>query len=51
MTGADLMIAATALEHGLCRCDRTFAIFIPKGWQVLNPFSQNPRQRSTWPPR
>ena len=36
--GADLLIAATALEHGLAVVTRNVAHFEPTGVQVLNPF-------------
>lgn len=40
---ADLMIAATALEHGLTVVTRNISDFEPTGVHVLNPF--NPRSR------
>jgi len=46
--GADLMIAATALEHGLQVVTRNVRHFIPTGVQVLNPFS--PESPPTVPP-
>ena len=36
--GADLLIAATALEHGLMVVTRNARHFEPSGVQVLNPF-------------
>ena len=41
---ADLLIAATALEHGLTAVTRNLRQFEPTGVPVLNPFnpSQNP---------
>ena len=36
--GADLLIAATALEHGLMVVTRNARHFEPTGVQVLNPF-------------
>jgi predicted nucleic acid-binding protein len=38
--GADLMIAATALENGLTVVTRNVSDFQPTGVAVLNPFSQ-----------
>ena len=38
-TGADLMIAATALEHGLAVATRNTRHFTPMGVSVLDPFS------------
>lgn len=37
--GADLMIAATAMEHGLIVVTRNARHFTPTGVEVLNPFS------------
>jgi predicted nucleic acid-binding protein len=37
---ADLMIAATALEHGLAVVTRNVTDFAPSGVRVLNPFSR-----------
>ena len=37
--GADLMIAATALEHGLTVVTRNARHFMPVGVSVLDPFS------------
>ena len=36
--GADLLIAATALEHGLIVVTRNVRHFEPTGVEVLNPF-------------
>lgn len=44
--GADLMIAATALEHGLTVVTRNVSDFAPAGVPVLNPFSPRPGGRS-----
>ncbi|WP_460018351.1 hypothetical protein [Magnetospira thiophila] len=38
MCGADLMIAATALEHGLAVVTRNVRHFEPTGVPVVNPF-------------
>ena len=37
--GADLLIAATALEHGLSVVTRNVRHFIPTGVTVENPFT------------
>ena len=37
-SGADLLVAATALEHGLVVVTRNVRHFEPAGVQVLNPF-------------
>ena len=39
--GADLLIAATALEHGLTVVTRNVRHFEPTGVDVLNPFISN----------
>ena len=39
-TNADLLIAATALEHGLTVVTRNTRHFEPTGAQVINPFTQ-----------
>ena len=39
--GADLLIAATALEHGLIVVTRNVRHFEPTGVQVLNPFTND----------
>src|SRR3981081_3869182 len=41
---ADLMIAATALEHGLTVVTRTVADFEPSGDAVLDPFTRSHRR-------
>ncbi len=40
--GADLLIAATALEHGLTVATRNVRHFIPTGVAVENPFERGP---------
>jgi predicted nucleic acid-binding protein len=40
--GADLQIAATALEHGLTVVTRNVSDFKPTGVAVLNPFNPQP---------
>ena len=40
--GADLIIAATALEHDLIVATRNISDFLPAGVPVLNPFEPNP---------
>src|ERR1700675_3873845 len=42
----DLMIAATALEHGLTVVTRNRSDFEPTGAAVLDPFSLRPNRRS-----
>jgi predicted nucleic acid-binding protein len=42
---ADLMIAATALEHGLTVVTRNATDFAPTGVAVLNPFELRPQQK------
>ena len=44
--GADLQIAATALEHGLTVVTRNVSDFEPTGVSVLDPFSSPPRRKS-----
>jgi predicted nucleic acid-binding protein len=41
--GADLQIAATALEHGLTVVTRNISDFEPTGVSTLDPFSSPPR--------
>ena len=41
----DLMIAGTALEHGLTVVTRNVTGFEPTGVAVFNPFSPEPRQK------
>jgi predicted nucleic acid-binding protein len=43
---ADLMIAATALEHGLTVVTRNVSDFAPSGVAVLDPFSRRPDRKS-----
>jgi hypothetical protein len=44
-SGADLQIAATALEHGLTVVTRNVSDFEPTGVPVLNPFVGRSRHR------
>lgn len=43
---ADLLIAATALEHGLTVVTRNVSDFAPAGVPTHDPFTPQPRQRS-----
>ena len=43
---ADLMIAATALEHGLIVVTRNVSDFEPTGAIVLDPFGRRPNRKS-----
>jgi hypothetical protein len=43
---ADLMIAATALEHGLVVVTRNVSDFEPSGVAVLDPFSRRTNRKS-----
>ena len=43
--GADLQIAATALERGLIVVTRNVSHFEPAGVQILDPFASPPRRR------
>jgi len=42
---ADLMIAATALEHGLTVVTRNVSDFAPTGAAVVDPFSRRPSRK------
>ena len=44
--GADLMIAATALENGLTVVTRNVSHFEPTGVAVPDPFSRRPVRKS-----
>ena len=44
--GMDLVIAATALEHGLTVVTRNVADFAPTGVTAINPFGAKSRRRS-----
>jgi predicted nucleic acid-binding protein len=43
---ADLMIAATALEHGFTVVTRNVSDFEPTGAAVLDPFNRRPNRKS-----
>jgi toxin FitB len=43
---ADLMIAATAIEHGLIVVTRNVSDFEPSGVAVIDPFSRPPGRRT-----
>jgi predicted nucleic acid-binding protein len=43
--GADLQIAATALEHGLTVVTRNTSDFEPAGVATLNPFLPHPARK------
>jgi predicted nucleic acid-binding protein len=43
---ADLMIAATGLEHGVTVVTRNVSGFEPSGAAVVNPFSRGPGRKS-----
>jgi toxin FitB len=45
-SSADLMIAATALEHGLTVVTRNVSDFAPTGVTVVDPFSRRPNRTS-----
>jgi len=52
ITGADLMLAATALERGLQLAIRNVRAFIPTRGAVVNPFSpESPPAAPPPPPR
>jgi predicted nucleic acid-binding protein len=42
--GADLMISATALEHGLTVVTRNVSDFEPTGVPILDPFNMRPQR-------